>query len=673
MPLTQNQLDDQFKKTLQRPATPYEYNIYKNSSLQDLAQIDRRYSALNKDTSIVDYLKYTGQDPKSIKALGLQHGITNVGTAEGNLALLRALKGGTDQTTTPPTNASQGSIPAASGDVAGDSTTTQDTPGSVSEASDSSPFTPPPVASSYTPPPQDPAIASTRNQYTSVQKQISDIDLALASELDKKKQQVVASGGIVNDAQLMGLVQQEQAPLVIQRRELAAQQATLGKTYQQLLAADKQAQTEAYQAATLKEKADTTNATLGQRGSIAQAADSAKAKSLAEKTAVDATKLAQTRQRIEKVAVYDQSGSKTGDSLVLVDPVTGKTTQLTTNADGSLTPGSVKKVLNGNSTLQDFFNVYAPAADKNDPVAYTNAVAHQMGIDPGTLITDLAGKEKDLANAIATHEGFFNGTSTIAIQGNNPGALKFANQPGALKGNGGFAHFDTISDGWGALINDIHSKIAIAYNLSPSDFDTARSLSRGELGLTAFNKVLGGLSAKGSVIERRQNILKLAHQLNPNFVESQFEQGQKFGANANTQKTLAAIDAVENTFGIISGLVDQAVNTGIPILNKIVMPGVISVGNVKTSNFATVATALADELSGVLGYGSATDMKLQLGIDLTTPTQSPEQFKTNLQYVEQLVENRKTGINKQIWQGTGSQGGGVGGGSSNQNDPLGIR
>ena len=76
-----------------------------------------------------------------------------------------------------------------------------------------------------------------------------------------------------------------------------------------------------------------------------------------------------------------------------------------------------------------------------------------------TPITPLAQVPiKNLATAIATNEGFYNGTSKIAIANNNPGNLKFANQPGATQDSRGFAVFSTVEAGNQALINDLTSK-----------------------------------------------------------------------------------------------------------------------------------------------------------------------------------------------------------------------
>ncbi len=89
-------------------------------------------------------------------------------------------------------------------------------------------------------------------------------------------------------------------------------------------------------------------------------------------------------------------------------------------------------------------------------------VAGFMGVDPSTPLSQV--QPSKLANAIAQNEGFTTGTSTIAINHNNPGNLKFTGQPGATKGDpasdgGNYAKFGSVKDGYDALIKDLQSKI----------------------------------------------------------------------------------------------------------------------------------------------------------------------------------------------------------------------
>ena len=48
--------------------------------------------------------------------------------------------------------------------------------------------------------------------------------------------------------------------------------------------------------------------------------------------------------------------------------------------------GTSKTGLNGNSTLADFSNHYAPSSDNNDPARYTANLANQLKVAPNTKL-----------------------------------------------------------------------------------------------------------------------------------------------------------------------------------------------------------------------------------------------------------------------------------------------
>ena len=204
-----------------------------------------------------------------------------------------------------------------------------------------------------------------------------------------------------------------------------------------------------------------------------------------------------------------------------------------------------------------------------------------------------------------------------------------------------------------ALVNDIHAKVAKSYGLTSSQYKIAEDVANGNLSISDLPTVLGR-SSTGASAAVKTNIYALATTLNPSFSATKFEQGQAFGASPQTQQTLAAIGSTKQTIALIQGFATAAQQGNYPVMNKFTFPGSIAIGNVNSSNFGTVSKALADELSGVLGYGSASDMKLSLGFDLTDPTLSPAQFAGDMQIVSTLVNNRQQNIQQQIWQGVGA-------------------
>ena len=63
-------------------------------------------------------------------------------------------------------------------------------------------------------------------------------------------------------------------------------------------------------------------------------------------------------------------------------------------------------------------------------------------------------KIEEMARAIMEFEGWFE--DSVSQRNNNPGNLKFANQPGTIgTDNAGHAIFESFTMGWNALINQL--------------------------------------------------------------------------------------------------------------------------------------------------------------------------------------------------------------------------
>lgn len=337
-----NQINDQFQKQMNRPATDYEVGVFKNVSPDQLSSIGSTYGKLNKDSSITDYLKFNGIDPNTRTQLASQHGISNIGTAEGNTNLLNTLKNKGTTQTAPNANAgnvqiagsqipTQNTPPQATGQpqtqgndqALYDTTTGKPTPYGLSQGAQEYRTPQSGITEAYTDPnnqkqqaqgiqndkdnattggsistaanptsdaPQpDPATEPTRKQYTDVQNQIASIDRSLSEELEAKKKQIIQSGGIVNEAQLRGEVNAERAPLLSQRSNLVAQQRTLGQQYQSLLSSNKAAKADFDKQQSLNEKQREFNTNQSNKQSNFAMTEADKAKMLAEKQNVDAS------------------------------------------------------------------------------------------------------------------------------------------------------------------------------------------------------------------------------------------------------------------------------------------------------------------------------------------------------------------------------------------------
>jgi hypothetical protein len=66
--------------------------------------------------------------------------------------------------------------------------------------------------------------------------------------------------------------------------------------------------------------------------------------------------------------------------------------------------GNTRTGLNGNSTLLQFTNVYAPKSDGNNPTAYAQDLAKKLGVTVNTKIGDLLPRIDEFAAFVAQHE-----------------------------------------------------------------------------------------------------------------------------------------------------------------------------------------------------------------------------------------------------------------------------
>ena len=81
-----------------------------------------------------------------------------------------------------------------------------------------------------------------------------------------------------------------------------------------------------------------------------------------------------------------------------------------------------------------------------------------------------------------------------------------------------------------------------------------------------------------------------------------------------------------------------------PAVNKIELPAKYEIGDSSVANFDQAQQLLADEVSGVLGYGSGTDMKLKLGIDVIDGNLDPATFASNMEQLKTFLEKKKNSL-----------------------------
>ncbi len=123
--------------------------------------------------------------------------------------------------------------------------------------------------------------------------------------------------------------------------------------------------------------------------------------------------------------------------------------------------------------------------------------------------------------------------------------------------------------------------------------------------------------------------------------------GSKFVSSEYYQKSITAINSVMPNLDKIVDLSNQVSRVGVAGVDSILQKGSVQIGNSKVANFRQAQKLVADEIGVALGAGTVSDMKLQLGFDVTDPSVSPEVFASNMGIVKEFIQNRKAALEGQ--------------------------
>jgi hypothetical protein len=169
-------------------------------------------------------------------------------------------------------------------------------------------------------------------------------------------------------------------------------------------------------------------------------------------------------------------------------------------------------------------------------------------------------------------------------------------------------------------------------------YRTAVDLASGALPLADFQRMFGrGQQLAGL----KEAMYDTAKQINPEFSPAAYEMGLKVASNPKIVQQVGSINNVLSGVPDLLSASNAASNSGIRLLNSYIPKGGLMVGGKAYSNLKTARTAFADELSGALGYGSATDMSREMGFDMTDTTLSPDKFQSAIQDIVIPFVNRK--------------------------------
>lgn len=137
---------------------------------------------------------------------------------------------------------------------------------------------------------------------------------------------------------------------------------------------------------------------------------------------------------------------------------------------------------------------------------------------------------------------------------------------------------------------------------------------------------------------------KLIHEQDPTFDFALSDAGTKAVSTPYYQKSKVAIDALLPNISRITDLSNQIPRVGVKGVDDMLQKGAVQIGNVKVTSFKQMQKLVADEIGVALGSGTVSDMKLQLGIDVTDPAVSQESFAAQMHNVEDFVRNRERAL-----------------------------
>lgn len=314
-------------------------------------------------------------------------------------------------------------------------------------------------------------------------------------------------------------------------------------------------------------------------------------------------------------------------------------------------------------TLQQYITKYAPPQDKNNTPLYIQQAAQAVGMSPDTPLSQVDANK--LAQFQAQKESSTTVNGTPPTNGRNEAVLDNAVKAGKIS-QATANEIRSVADGqpiWpqrtGAMGLANQAKEQLLYQYAPDykpgqapiikpgtpEFKVAQDLAYGNLTFPQFRS----LYSYSRDVGKKTAIYEKAADLNPGFNPAGFELGYNFAKNPQVRKQLASLDNVQSGVNDLLRVSDAAARTDIPILNKYLLPGGVALGSKNYSNLKTARTAFADELSGALGYGSATDMSREMGFDMTDPNLSPAVFKSNVQDILiPFVERKRKSLTDQM-------------------------
>ncbi len=138
--------------------------------------------------------------------------------------------------------------------------------------------------------------------------------------------------------------------------------------------------------------------------------------------------------------------------------------------------------------------------------------------------------------------------------------------------------------------------------------------------------------------------------IDPKFDFVASDAGSKFVSSTYYQKAVSSINSVMPNIDKVVALSNDVNRLGVAAVDNQLQKVRVQLGDKKVANFREAQKLISDEIGLALGAGTVSDMKLQLGFDVTDPSVSPGVFASNMSIVKDFITNRKAGLEEQRYK-----------------------
>jgi hypothetical protein len=183
---------------------------------------------------------------------------------------------------------------------------------------------------------------------------------------------------------------------------------------------------------------------------------------------------------------------------------------------------------------------------------------------------------------------------------------------------------------------------ATAMDMSPEAMrGDVEDILAGRNSTYALRQTMGRTNAAASYMQKLRAAIKAE---DPKFDFNLSDAGSKAVSSNYYQRSISAVNSVLPNIDKVAELSKDVDRLGVKGIDAILQKTAMQFGDTKVTSLHQARKMLADEIGLALGQGTVSDMKLQLGFDVTDPAVSDENFVKNMALVKEFVNNRKAGL-----------------------------